>query len=178
MMIFGFIFPLLTKHTCTKMYSVVSQQNQVEAVTAHAAANEFLRLAGEEGKSLTNMQLQKLVFLGQGYCLALLGRQLHRNNTHAWQWGPVVPRLYKDLQKYGSGVVSEAVPSIDQLQSEDELRIVRAVWKAYRNYSGAQLSALTHKPGSPWAKTWETNKFGIIDPNDIKAYYGRLVARA
>jgi uncharacterized phage-associated protein len=124
------------------------------------------------------MQLQKLVFLGQGYCLAILDRKLYRNNTHAWQWGPVVPKLYKDLQKYGSGIVTESIAAIDALTDEDELKVVNGVWKAYGNHTGAQLSALTHKPGSPWSKTWAANKFGIIDPEDIKAYYRQLVSCA
>jgi uncharacterized phage-associated protein len=157
---------------------VVEAQDKTDAVTAHAVANAFIDLAKRESTSLTNMQLQKLVFLGQGYCLALLDRVLYRNNTHAWQWGPVVPKLYKALQKYGSGVVPEAIPAIDKLVQTDELNIVHGVWKAYGHYTGSQLSALTHKPDSPWAKTWETEKFGVIDPNEIKAYYRRLVSKS
>ena len=83
------------------------------SVSSYTVANEFIALAKNEGESLTNMQLQKLVFIAQGYTLAILERQLYYHNTHAWQWGPVVPKLYKSLQKYGSNIVTERLPSED-----------------------------------------------------------------
>lgn len=148
-------------------------------VSAQAVANALIRLAAEEKRPLTNMQLQKLVFLGQGYCLALLGSPLYFNNTHAWQWGPVVPKLYKELQKYGSAQVTEEIPAEDVLSADSkEYGIIQAVWNAYRKFTGSQLSQLTHLPGSPWAKTWETSKFGVIPIEAIQTYYrDRLAAR-
>lgn len=150
------------------------------AASAKSVANEFLRLAAAETKPLTNMQLQKLVFLGQGYSLALLDRPAYFNNTHAWQWGPVVPALYKALQKYGSGQVSEfiATESNDDALGQEDRNVLRGVWNGYKNYSGSQLSEITHRPGSPWSKTWATRRFGVIPLEDIREYYASLVAPA
>ena len=123
------------------------------------------------------MQLQKHVFLGQGYCLALLDSALYYQNTHAWQWGPVVPKLYKALQQYGSGQVTAEIQADDELEiTSDEYSVLSSVWNAYRKFSGAELSALTHREGSPWFKTWNEAKFGVIPLEDIKAYYSGLVA--
>ena len=143
----------------------------------NAIANAFLRLArANNGKSLTNMQVQKLVFLAQGYSLALLGRCIYENNTLAWQWGPVVPKLYKALQKYGSGFVTEDLPAEDEVvEGTDDYEITAGVWDAYGAYSGSQLSALTHKEGSPWAEQWDLKRFDPIPIDDIKSYYGKLV---
>jgi uncharacterized phage-associated protein len=147
------------------------------SVSAQAAANALIRLGREEQRPLTNMQVQKHVFLGQGYCLALVDRPLYYNNTHAWQWGPVVPKLYKALQQYGSGQVTADIPSEDELDPQSpEYNILRAVWNAYRKYSGPQLSEITHRPGSPWSKTWATSKFGVIPNDDIQSYFRELVA--
>ena len=133
-------------------------------------------MARSEGRPLTNMQLQKHVFLGQGYGLALLDLPLYYQNTHAWQWGPVVPKLYKALQQYGSGQVTQEIGSEDELDTtSDEYRVLSGVWNAYKMYSGAQLSALTHRDGSPWSKTWSQSKFGVIPLEDIKAYYSGLL---
>ena len=147
------------------------------AISAQAAANSLIRLARADNTPLTNMQLQKHVFLGQGFCLALLDRPLYYNNTHAWQWGPVVPKLYKALQRYGNGQVTEEIPSDDELDpASQEYNILRSVWTAYRKYSGSELSAMTHRPGTPWSKTWAKSKFGVIPSEDIQAYFRDLVA--
>lgn len=145
-------------------------------VSSHAIANEFIELARNEGKSLTNMQLQKLVFLAQGYTLAILEHPLYYHNTHAWQWGPVIPKLYKTLQKYGGNLVSDTLESEDSLPKEsDEMEIVKAVLDSYGHMTGAQLSALTHKPNTPWSITWEKNKFGVIPEQLIAEYYKGIV---
>ncbi|MCP4263970.1 MAG: DUF4065 domain-containing protein [Candidatus Brocadiaceae bacterium] len=147
------------------------------AHSAHAAANAFIGIAQEdEGKKLTNMQLQKLVFIAHGYCLALLNNEpLFYHNTHAWQWGPVIPKLYKSLQKYGNDLVDNPVEAADSLNEEDiKYAIVKAVYENYGHYSGAELSALTHQENTPWSITWERDKFGII-PNDIiSEHYKKL----
>jgi uncharacterized phage-associated protein len=126
------------------------------------------------------MEVQKHVFLAQGYCLALmdLDRPLYYNHTHAWQWGPLVPKLYKALQKYGRGNVTEEIASDDSLSTDtQEFKILKAVWRAYSKYSPFQLSELTHRPGTPWSQTWENDKFGVIPLEDIQAYFRTLVAR-
>lgn len=145
------------------------------SVSAHAIANEFIKLAKEQGKQLTNMQLQKLVFIANGYSLAIFDRPLYWNNNHAWQWGPVIPKLYKSLQKYGSGDVTTLLPSEDVVENEEDMDLIKGVWDAYGQYSGMQLSALTHKENTPWSITWATQKFGIIDPELIKKHYKDMV---
>ena len=148
-------------------------------ISAQAVANAFIRMAGDGDRQLTNMQVQKLVFLAHGYTLALLDRPLYFNNTHAWQWGPVVPKLYKALQKYGSGYVAEAISAEDELDTNSkDYEVLQGVWKAYRTYSGPQLSELTHRPNTPWSKTWNSEKFGIIPTDDIQTYYRDLVSTA
>ena len=93
--------------------------------------------------------------------------------------GPVVPKLYKALQKYGSGYVAEAISAEDELDTNSkEYEVLQGVWKAYRTYSGPQLSELTHRPNTPWSKTWNSEKFGIIPTDDIQTYYRDLVSTA
>jgi len=146
------------------------------AVTSHAVANEFIRIAQEQGKQLTNMQLQKLVFLAQGYSLAILDEPLYFHNTHAWQWGPVIPKLYKSLQKYGSNFVTEPLKTDDLITKDSPgADIIKAVWDEYGHYSGGQLSNLTHRPNTPWYETWAREKFAVIDNDLIANYYKRLV---
>lgn len=149
------------------------------AYTSHAIANEFLRLTRQQGKQLTNMQLQKLVFLAQGYALAVQGNPIHNHDTRAWQWGPVIPKLYKSLQKFGSNVVTEDLKAEDVIDdNSDEARIIKAVLEAYGDRSGSELLAITHQANTPWSKTWEKKQFSIIDNALIANYYKSLLQKA
>src|SRR5687768_4006741 len=76
---------------------------------ARNVANEFLRQAKERGTKLTNMELQKLVYIAHGYSLAILDRPLIKQYVEAWRYGPVIPDLYHALRQYRSGDVTELI---------------------------------------------------------------------
>lgn len=144
-----------------------------------AIANKFIELAKKEGKLLTNMQLQKLVIIAHGYTLALRGHPLYHEKTYAWQWGPVVKELYQSLQKYGRDFVTEPISTNDKLSDDgEEMEIVRAIWKFYGHFTGSQLSALTHRPDTPWSITWELEPFGVISDSLILEHYKSATDRA
>lgn len=141
--------------------------------SAESVANAFIDLARRNGKSLTNMQLQKLVYISHGYSLAKLGNPLFHNNIHAFQLGPVIPNLNKTLRRYGAGEVKDYIPTDELPVSEDsqEMEIIREVWHEYGDFSGFELSALTHRKGTPWSETWRKNPFGVISDELIAEYY-------
>lgn len=141
--------------------------------SAESAANAFLDLARRNGKFLTNMQLQKLVYIAHGYSLAKLRQPLFHNNIHAFEWGPVIPNLYKTLRHYGAGEVKDFILTNEPPISEDsqEIEIIREVWQDYGDFSGLELSALTHRKGTPWSETWRTNQFGVISDELIAEHY-------
>lgn len=147
------------------------------AVSSLAVANELLRLAQEERVQLTNMQLQKLVFFSHGYHLALQNEPLYYEETRAWPFGPVIPNLYEHLQQYGSSSVTSYLPSSEAL-NEQQRSIIRLVWDAYKQYDAWRLSDISHRPGSPWEKTWIHDRFGPIDPRAVHHYYSQLLSGA
>ena len=145
--------------------------------SAGAVANAFLGFAEAASCSVSNMQLQKLVFLAHGYHLAFFERPLVKEHIRAWQWGPVIPQLYKKLQKFGPGDVLEKLSVPDHVEENTEpYELIKSVWNVYKDYSASQLSNLTHQPETPWTQTWENDRFGIIPNELIQAYYGNLVS--
>jgi uncharacterized phage-associated protein len=70
-----------------------------------AIANEFLGRAFEEGRGLTQMQLQKLVYLAHGWNLAVNGEQLVEDEFEAWSYGPVLRRLYDATRIYSNNKI-------------------------------------------------------------------------
>jgi uncharacterized phage-associated protein len=139
-------------------------------------ANRFLDIARNAGDQLTPMQLLKLVYLAHGWMLGLYGRPLIKDEIQAWQYGPVIPRLYNALRDFRGGPVTEKLAStLNEGPSPTESSVIEQVYDLYGDKSGPALSRLTHAPGSPWALTYEPGSFGIVIPNDlIEDHYQRL----
>ncbi|MEO0017249.1 MAG: hypothetical protein RLZZ522_532 [Verrucomicrobiota bacterium] len=124
------------------------------------------------------MQLQKLVYFAHGFALALLDKPLIYSDVQAWQYGPVYPKLYKKLRKYGAGRVTDRLDSDDEIpEPSDCSEVIKGVWKAYGSMSAGQLSARTHAPNTPWSHSWAEGESTKIPDDRIKAHFkGLLVA--
>ena len=146
--------------------------------TANAVANAFIRLANKDEVPITNMKLQKLVYIANGYCLAILDRPLFDNDVHAFEWGPVIPTLYNKLKKFGSSEITKDIDSDDPelIENGRAVSIVNEVWNAYKDIDAARLSAITHREETPWFETWNKKKYGIIDPVEIQKHYQKLLS--
>lgn len=134
--------------------------------SAIAVANRFIEFAIAERRFLTNMQIQKLVFLAHGLFLATKGKPLIAENFEAWKWGPVVPEIYAAFASYGASLIREPAKCCsDSVEKDsDEDQVINLVWMEFGSMTGRELSELTHLPGSPWATTYKEGKkvFGDI----------------
>lgn len=155
-----------------------------------AVANEFISRGDVAKNPPTQMQLQKLCYLAHGFCLALLGSPLTKEEIQAWNYGPVYPDLYDSLKKYGTSPVLDLIHRnnwavMDSVKGEvvqedlevRETRLVDKVWETYGSFDGFQLSALTHKEGTPWSKVYRPGRKHLVIPNElIKEYFVGLTA--
>lgn len=164
--------------------SLMQQATRLLAMyDARSVANELLRIAKSRGLALTNMQVQKLVYIAHGYSLAILRRSLFKQHVEAWRWGPVVPDLYHSLRRYGAGIVDSPIPvlNMDSI-SETDRKLLGTVLDAYGHFTGPQLSTMTHKEGTPWYEVYVPNalyKNNVIDTKRIERHYTELLnARA
>lgn len=152
--------------------------------SAISVANAFIELAKRDSATLTNMKLQKLVYIAQGFSLAMLDKPLFFNNVHAFQWGPVIPKLYEVVKQYGNNPIPDKIPYYfgdDSIDIDDdnspEVAIIKGVWDIYGKKTAAQLSTITHQPKTPWSETWAETQYGVI-PNDvIKSHYLGIVSK-
>lgn len=142
-------------------------------------ANRFLALAGERGDALTPMQLLKLVYIAHGWMLGLNGRPLISDEVQAWQYGPVIPKLYNAIRQYRSQPVQGNVKGGHGLLDPVETSIVDQVYNIYGQKSGPALSRLTHQVGGPWHTVYRPGSFGDVISNDIiEDHYAMLAKRA
>jgi len=168
-----------------------------------AVANWFIAKAMGTKKSLTHMQLQKLIYFAHGWHLAKCDGQLLVNEcAEAWVYGPVFPEVYHEYKKYGSAPLplgdrtfmmeldfsdhKNIVFRKNFVKKDDSqaIQILEKVWSEYSDKSGSVLSDMTHidRPNNPWKK-WrnEANKLRMqsidISNNDIKSYFCELDAK-
>lgn len=155
-------------------------------------ANEFLRLAGDAG--LTQMQLQKLVYIAHGWNLAINGEPLVAEDIEAWDNGPVFRELWDHLTRFGSATITRLITPAQRRSffgrrddpspyaadlTESERAVVESVWKRYGGFGAFTLSGLTHQAGTPWHKAY----FGIgrnamLDQDEIGRHYRDLAMAA
>ncbi|HEX8380936.1 MAG TPA: type II toxin-antitoxin system antitoxin SocA domain-containing protein [Allosphingosinicella sp.] len=147
---------------------------------SQTVANRFLALAEEREDALTPMQLLKLVYIAHGWMLGIYGRPLIKDRVEAWQYGPVIPALYKQLREYRGAPVTKSLPEPFGAKGLDEAEddVVRQVYDAYGSRTGMSLSRLTHSKGSPWDMVYQPGTFGEVIPTDlIEDHYRRLAER-
>ena len=159
-----------------------------EAHSPLAIANEFIKRAKSKGRELTHMQLQKLVYLANGWMLAANGKPMVEDDPEAWEFGPVYRRLFEALKRYGKAPVESLIKwgddtpfSLDddgvaqESLSPEESDIINLVWDAYGDMEGFQLSALTHQEGSPWNQTYKRGRNRRIPQSLIHEHFKALM---
>ncbi|MGA2608025.1 MAG: type II toxin-antitoxin system antitoxin SocA domain-containing protein [Terriglobia bacterium] len=166
---------------------------------AKSVANYFLDLAKKDSKNLDPMKIQKLVYFGHGWCLALKDAPLITERIEAWKYGPVIRELYNAFRDAGSGPITHPAfevqfvggkmifraPSISDQEDDGQVdkqfafELLGEIWKVYGDFSAIQLSNLTHAEGTPWAKTWSPNRINsTISDELIKSYFKEQAAKA
>ena len=158
--------------------------------SAKAVANYFLDLADKEGKEITPLQIQKLVYISYGWYLAIADEQLIDDEyIEAWDYGPVFPSLYLEFKNFGSDPITGRAEDFDvsddyeikgiivpSIPKEDIVTrtFLDKIWEVYGGYDGGQLVSLTHADGSPWdqiRKKEEKMRNPRIPNKIIKEYY-------
>ena len=78
------------------------------SISAITVANFFVRKGIEEQDSgMTPMKVLKLSYIAYGWYLALYDSQLFNEPIQAWQYGPVIPSVYRAFKEYGNGRITE-----------------------------------------------------------------------
>lgn len=157
-------------------------------------ANEFIRRAATEDRALTQMQLQKLVYIAHGWNLAITGEPLTHDDPQAWDYGPVYRDLWQALRDFGRAPVSREIMNeeympgsfdSDNLNSPAKARLSQAetdvidrVFDKYSRFHAFQLSALTHQDGTPWTQVYDggSGKYDSIDAELIRNHFVGIAA--
>lgn len=127
---------------------------------ASKVARYLLALDAKRPESdVTQMKLQKLLYLVQASYLAATELRMFRANVEAFAHGPVVYAVLKEYETFSNNVITPHVDlgSAEPLP-EDAREFIDAVWKKYENHSPSQLRSLTHSQ-APWKDAYRPGEF-------------------
>ena len=119
----------------------------------------------EHGDTISNLKLQKMMYYQQGFHLAYFGTPLFDEDIVAWQYGPVVPSVYKEYKSFESNSISTSKEGISL--SDDEEELFNNVYEEYNQFSAVALLKMTHEE-SPW-KTTEINS--VISRDKMMSFF-------
>lgn len=146
-----------------------------------SVANAFIGLAQRDGREISNMMLQKLLYFAQGHNLGLRGQPIVDEAPEAWTYGPVFPTVYHQFKHYGGSNITNPVAWYDPnqgrnvsppaIQDPEDWRMIEAVWNAYKDRSPIELSNMSHVKDGPWDKVFGTYRNADIKDSDMTAYF-------
>lgn len=146
-------------------------------VSAFGAAK---RLCLRSGWSLSNLQLQKLLYIAHMFHLGRTGEPLINASFEAWDYGPVVPQVYHHAKVYGSDPIRDLFHSAPDLPDSEETKSLDEVLRSFGDVGAAKLVAITHWSEGAWARYYQPKQRGITIPNGdiLQEYRNRVNAAA
>lgn len=154
-----------------------------------AIANFILDFCEKDGRPVTNLSLQKIVYFCHVWSLIELDRPLIRHKFEAWDYGPVLPYLYREFRNYDRlPIVSRAMQMdlVDgrhyvvgySFDSQTE-SLLNKIVGFYSRLRASDLVELSHSEGGPWYSAW--NHMGRVNPGmkidnaKIQEFYSKAV---
>jgi uncharacterized phage-associated protein len=111
-----------------------------------------------------NLKLQKLLYYSQAVYLVLHDREpLFFEEIEAWDYGPVVPLVYREYKSYGF----EIIPPVEEQSSLnlDQIRAVDMALSCFGIMSGPALINQTHGE-PPWKDVYRPGRPSSVISND------------
>lgn len=135
------------------------------AVSALSAARTLCQM---RGWAVTNLELQKILYIAQMFHLGTTGRPLLTEKFEAWDYGPVIPELYRRVRGFGSDPVRNVFHwETEVAPGSSEYQMLKQASDATKDLSPGRLVSITHWPHGAWYKCYQPNVRGIIIPNDM-----------
>lgn len=154
-----------------------------------AVANFVLDVADADGRNVSNLHINKIVYFLHADFLVEFSRPLVSAKIEAWTHGPVFREIYREFKEFGNGPISGRARYIDPDTgrkknaqwgfTREEEEFLRGLVKKYIVMTPGALVAQSHVEGGPWDQAWnhdtKTNASMKISDEAIKRWYERTV---
>jgi uncharacterized phage-associated protein len=108
---------------------------------------------------VSNLELQKILYIAQVFSLGQRGTHIFNSKIEAWDYGPVVPKVYRAFKALGNTAIPEFLfPSTSENCTPDELVFINNISSMLDGIEPWGLVAITHRDNSAWRNTYKPNE--------------------
>lgn len=141
---------------------------------AVSVAEYFLALdAASPEPDVTQLKLQKLMYLAQANYLASTGLRLIDANTEAFENGPVIVQVWRAFAEFGKRIIApERNHSNAPVLPPDAKAFLDEIWQRYQDWSASRLWRLSHDQ-PPWQDHYQQGQLHVVIPDHSIVEYFR-----
>lgn len=146
-----------------------------------------INYSNERGYGISNLKLQKILYFIQAYFLITEDTSCFSDKIEAWNFGPVVPRAYREYKGFGAGNIPLITSYLEKVEADNPWSIrsipfeescipsrdrdrINEVVDLFGRYSSTELLNLTQDQ-KPWINAYQTGRNREISINEIKEYF-------
>jgi uncharacterized phage-associated protein len=124
---------------------------------------------------ITNLGLQKILYLAQMIFMGENnGARLVDADFEAWDYGPVVPEVYRRVRMFGANPIQDVFYGVPRPNDGLREMSLHNVCTFLASKKPGELVAITHWKDGAWAKNYKPGSLGITIPDeDILDEYRR-----
>ena len=140
-------------------------------------AKYILCIAQNNGDTITNLKLQKLLYYAQAWYLVNNDNQkLFEDSICAWQYGPVVQAVYDKYNTFGRlPIVIEDCDLEKNENLEESVKIyLNEFCETFFRYSATELVTMTHQE-KPWIEAISKGYGSEIDTDSMYKFYTNML---
>lgn len=146
-----------------------------------ARTDSVCRFICEAGNwRVTNLQLQKILYLSQMFYLGLEGERLIDSVFEAWDLGPVEPNVYRQVRQFGASPIEDVFWDARAFKKDDKRRrLLSDACRDLLSLRPGELVEITHWEKGAWAKNYVPGigRTRIPDADIIEEFNNRLSDR-
>jgi uncharacterized phage-associated protein len=148
----------------------ISIKGVAMAFKAEQVGEYFVRRRISTENPIDLVQVIKITYIAHGYHLAIFDKPLISEPVEAWQYGPVIPEIYRLYKAWYINKITKPNSSIDisPLKNDASVRdLLNIVFDKYSQFTASELIRLTHKKGHPWEQVFNRHERSIIIPQKL-----------
>lgn len=138
-------------------------------------AKYIIDYEASQGRTVSNLRLQKLLYFVQIAFLATKDSQCFNDDLEAWDYGPVVPEVYRKYKIFGSTMIPTAVSNRDQINTvigNNDQQIINSMLDLLQKCTTRELVEISHAQ-DPWKNIYVPGANNVITKEAMREYVRR-----